>query len=266
MRMKILFLFLAFFLASGLHLFAASEQSTIDSSEITESSGIVKSRKYDDIFWTHNDSGDTARIFAIHSDGTTVATVTIDGAYHVDWEDIAISDAGQIYICDIGDNLMRRDDLVVYQIAEPKPEDQVVRVARKIKFHYESKEGKSAHFDAEACFFSDGNLYFLTKHRFYTELFRLNLSDEEPIAKPISSLGITGRVTGADVAPDGKRLAVLTYMGIYIFDKPKKNDDYLKGQYRLIEQFFGQAEGIAFDGAALIITNEESEILKVTYK
>jgi len=35
--------------------------ATIDSDEIVESSGIIKSKKYPGVFWTHNDSGDSAR-------------------------------------------------------------------------------------------------------------------------------------------------------------------------------------------------------------
>ena len=36
-----------------------------------------------------------------------------------DWEDIAIDDAGHLFIGDIGNNDARRDELAVYQIDEP---------------------------------------------------------------------------------------------------------------------------------------------------
>ncbi|RYG42513.1 hypothetical protein EON79_18735, partial [bacterium] len=39
---------------------------------IDEGSGIVASRRYPGVFWTHNDSGDAARFFAIKADGTAV--------------------------------------------------------------------------------------------------------------------------------------------------------------------------------------------------
>ena len=44
----------------------------IDFDEIVESSGIIKSKKYPGVFWTHNDSGDSARIFAITEDGKII--------------------------------------------------------------------------------------------------------------------------------------------------------------------------------------------------
>ncbi|MEK7702605.1 MAG: hypothetical protein AAB317_01405 [Nitrospirota bacterium] len=256
-------------------LFAETEPSIIDSDEINESSGLVKSRQYPGIFWTHNDSGDAPRIFAIRDDGTWVAEVKVDGALHSDWEDIAIADDGTLYICDIGDNLKRRHDLVIYQIREPNPKkDKVVKVTRKTSFRYQSaadalpQNKKSVHFDAEACFFASGNLYILTKHDFHTELYRMDLSQSEGeiVAERISKLAIPGRVTAADVTPDGKTLAVLTYMGVHVFEKPKENDNYLAGAHQMFEQFFGQSEAIAFDGSDIIITNEESQILKVPYK
>ena len=38
---------------------------TVTSSQITEASGICASRTHKDVLYTHNDSGDTHRIFAI---------------------------------------------------------------------------------------------------------------------------------------------------------------------------------------------------------
>ena len=42
------------------------------SAPINEMSGMVKSRKAPDRYWVHNDSGDTARIFAITSEGRSI--------------------------------------------------------------------------------------------------------------------------------------------------------------------------------------------------
>ena len=77
----------------------------IDSDEIVESSGLIKSKKYPGVFWTYNDSGDSARIFAISEDGKIVKPewfkfkgkykgVEVVNATHIDWEDIAADRAG----------------------------------------------------------------------------------------------------------------------------------------------------------------------------
>jgi hypothetical protein len=41
----------------------------IEAEEIAESSGLVGSRQHAGVFWTHNDSGDASRIFAITAEG-----------------------------------------------------------------------------------------------------------------------------------------------------------------------------------------------------
>jgi len=248
-------------------LFASPPSSVFSSSEINESSGIIKSGRYPNIFWTHNDSGDTARIFAIHEDGTLIAQVSVTGADNIDWEDIAVGNVGQIFICDIGNNNggKNRDDLAIYLIPEPNYNTHAsVKVARKIKFRYESGSQP----DAEACFFASGKLYILTKHRrSLTALYRLDPAKEDQVAEKVSEYAMSGMATGADVSADGKTLAVLTYLGIHLFEKPKGNDNYLAGAHKMIDLFFGQAEGIAFlNDSLLLITNEEGQLLKVPYK
>ncbi len=246
-------------------LFAAPPSSSFSSSEIDESSGIIKSRHYPNIFWTHNDSGDTARIFAVHENGKLVAEVEVEGAENVDWEDIAVGGLGQIYLCDIGNNGKDRDDLAIYLIPEPNPTtDKRVEVIQKIKFRY----GSPSQSDAEACFFASGKIYILTKHKrkSLTELYRLDPTQQDQVAEKVSEYPMSGMVTGADVSVNGKTLAVLTYLGVHIFEKPKENDNYLAGVHKTIDVFFGQAEGIAFNGSELLVTNEEGQLLKVSYK
>src|SRR4051812_10257733 len=50
---------------------------TIKSAEIDESSGLTASRCNPNIFWTHNDSGDKAFIFAINPKGEKLATFRV---------------------------------------------------------------------------------------------------------------------------------------------------------------------------------------------
>jgi hypothetical protein len=90
----------------------------------TELSGLVMSRGQPDVLWTHNDSGDRTRVFAVAPDGRLLAEVAVTGAAHVDWEDIATGrSAGEgdaLYIADIGDNKERRSGVVVYRAREPR--------------------------------------------------------------------------------------------------------------------------------------------------
>ncbi len=52
----------------------------IESSEIEESSGIAASRCNENVFWTHNDSGDEAFIYAFDGKGKKLGTWKVSGA------------------------------------------------------------------------------------------------------------------------------------------------------------------------------------------
>ena len=49
------------------------------SDAIKEASGIAASRRVDDVWWVHNDSGDTARVFAISTNGQTLGEYALTG-------------------------------------------------------------------------------------------------------------------------------------------------------------------------------------------
>ncbi len=90
---------------------------------IKESSGVVASRRFPNVFWTHNDGGGPKKqvLYAIDRQGKTLASFPVTGATFHDWEDIAIDDAGHLYLGDIGNNDSKRDTLAVYEIDEPDP-------------------------------------------------------------------------------------------------------------------------------------------------
>ena len=90
---------------------------------IAESSGVVASRRYANVFWTHNDGGGPKKqvLYAIDREGSTRASFPVVGVTLHDWEDIAIDDAGHLFLGDIGNNDAKRDKLAVYEIDEPDP-------------------------------------------------------------------------------------------------------------------------------------------------
>src|SRR5712671_690000 len=88
-------------IAPGVQLIAQ-----IGDPRIKESSGVVASRRYADVFWTHNDGGGPKKqvLYAIDRKGGTRAAFPITGPTFQDWEDIAIDGAGHLYLGDIGNN------------------------------------------------------------------------------------------------------------------------------------------------------------------
>src|SRR5688572_15552561 len=92
----------------------------LDRDKIKESSGIVASRQFPGVFWTHSDKGNAPTIFAIDRSGKLLADFRVD-AENDDWEDIATDDSGRLYIGRIGNNDAKEKEIAVYRVEEPDP-------------------------------------------------------------------------------------------------------------------------------------------------
>ena len=98
------------------------EGSPIANPAIDEASGIVASAEHAGIYFLHNDSGDSARFFAIDDGGADRGEFAIEGGTHSDYEDMArgpCSAGSCLYIGDIGDNDEAISIHTLYRVAEP---------------------------------------------------------------------------------------------------------------------------------------------------
>jgi hypothetical protein len=131
---------------------------------IDEASGMVVSQSHPDTVWILNDSGDSARLFAVSTtDGHTEGVVTLTGARNVDWEALAISPGtpqAQLWVGDVGDNDSVRGSVQVYRL--PEPAQVSGAVADWTRFDLQYPDG--AH-DAETLLVdpSTQRLYVVTK-------------------------------------------------------------------------------------------------------
>lgn len=255
----------------------------IEDVRVRESSGLAHSRQIPGIWWTHNDSGHTNHIFPMGVDGSKAAEpVEILGAVNVDWEDIAADDAGQLWISDLGNNRNRRRDLKVYVIDEPRPIPgsdppafpAAVPVKRVLRVRYPDQHAfppPQLNFDSEGIFVRNGILYVLTKHRAdsNTRLYRLvdDGGEEEQELEFLQQFDDIGMVTGAALDRSGRRLAVLTYTGVWLFTTDGETELFLGGEIRHLPAAFrawGQVEGIDWiDGDSLLISNEQRDLFRI---
>jgi hypothetical protein len=95
---------------------------------IDELSGLVQSAAHPGVLWANNDSGDTARVFALSTDGADLGTVTVGNATATDWEDLALGPgpggADHLFVGDTGGAGTAgnaRPTVTVYRFPEPTP-------------------------------------------------------------------------------------------------------------------------------------------------
>lgn len=240
-----------------------------------ENSGIVKSRRHDDLFWMHNDSGDEPRIYPIHRDGQNYADtryeeeqgVLIGGAINVDWEDIATTSSGELVIADLGNNENDRRDLVLYVLDEPAPTAGRTAFRRKVFVRYPDQDEfpaskENLNFDCEAIFTIGDTIYLLSKNRSdsLTTMYRVD-HDQSEVVNLLTRLGtfdIHGQAVGADCSGDGLRLAVLTYNGIWLFERSSQSQDFFAGGISWAPLEPHDAEAICFADAETLLMADEA--------
>jgi hypothetical protein len=235
-----------------------SSKENQSSAILSEASGLLYSQKYPNILWTHNDSGDKPRLYAL--DAKTyelLRTIKIKGAKHKDWEDITYYN-GKIVIGDIGNNKSRRDHLKLYVIDEPNPyEDKKAVVKSVMTFTYSNQHGKKIkNFDAEALFSFNNALFILTKHREDTQTTLYKIKKKR--AQKIVDFPIGGKVTGAD--SNSRYVAVLTYDTLWLLEPSQQSDNIFDGNIYHKSIRMGQAEGVAFHGENIDVIHENGDI------
>jgi hypothetical protein len=248
-------------------------QGWIRSALVKECSGITKSRSQKDVFWVHNDSNNDSRIFAVRENGLPAGAypssekgVRVTNALNFDWEDVTSDDLGRLIIADTGNNIPLRSVLTLYRVDPPDPvsgEDQTR--AEKMLLYF--PDHLIPAYNCEAVFWAAGSIYLLTKTRggAHTGLYTAGPFEHGKIVplNKICSFDFDAPVTSAETSPDRRKLAVLTYKSVWLFEKSPGQENYLLGKRRVFSIHAGQCEGVCFDGDDLIIANEEGRIMEM---
>lgn len=249
---------------------------------IGEASGIATGVASPGVLYVHNDSGDSARFFALDArTGHTLAVFQVPGAKNIDWEDIAAApDArgvASLWLADIGDNARTRSEIDVYRVNEPRVDhsrtDVTAMTSPPQMWRLRYPDGAA---DAESLAVSPhGAGYIVTKSfsgasQVYALPLRADPSRVQTLRR-IGSLhfGFTATqggpsqigqltATGAALSRDGTVLAVRTYTDAYLWQV--SDDDVgaalTSRPLRVPLPPQPQGEGIAFDGSRLLLDSE----------
>ena len=232
---------------------------------IREASGIVASRRHPGIYWVHNDSGNPPAIFAVRRDGSLVREYPV-GVPNVDWEDIAADDAGHLYLGEIGNNGGKLPLRAIYRVDEPDPAVPAEKpLPVTLSTFYRFPAG--GRFDAESLVIEGKRALIIAKYLDgrEAEVFAVPLDPPASIFGPalperVATLpGFVEAATGADLSPDGTRLAVCSLGVTRVYGRAGTGWK-LVGQARYDA---GQVEAIAWEGADLILANEGRDLFRI---
>ncbi len=189
---------------------------TMEDPRITESSGLARSTVHPGVLYTHNDRGGAPSVFAVDGSGTR-AVLRLDVAA-TDWEDIATTSDGMIWVADTGDNDGVRESVQLHVAEEP---DTLVSSTLSATT-YDLRYPDGPH-DAEALLVdpADDRVYLVTKDE---EEGRVYQAPEELDPEGVNELRRVGtapaNVTGGDFSPDGRLVALRNQGKAYFATEP----------------------------------------------
>jgi hypothetical protein len=239
-----------------------------------ECSGLVRSRQHDDLFWSINDSGNPPRIYPLrrHGEdfppaaGESSPGVLVEGVQNVDWEDLTLDADGRLIVADVGNNLNQRQDLTLYVFAEPSPTVARVTPAQRLVVRFPDQTQfpppkENLNFDCEALFTVGNTIHLLSKHRSdtLTKLYRLDhpQPDQPNVLTLVDRFDPLGMVTAANATRDGKRLAVITYQSVWLFERDTLDQPFFSARIRWAPFVSAQMESVCFaDDQTLLLADE----------
>jgi hypothetical protein len=235
---------------------------------LDEVSGLAASRRQPGLLWAVEDGGNSTLVYGLRLGGHVAKVVGGTAIAGVDVEEIASGPGPSgpaLYVADIGDNGLARDELAVYRVREPAAGGSTaggLGAAERLAFRY--PDGPH---DAEAILVDprSGRLFVITKSLRGARLYALPAGARAGVVTlvrlPAPALADVALVTGASVTPGGDRVVVRTYLSAYEFVRPAGRPlqaAFRAQPARIALPLERQGEAIAYTagGRALVTTSE----------
>ncbi len=253
--------------------------------QLKEASGLAPSYRKPDVYFSMNDSGNAAELFALRSDGTHAGVWAINYSGRHDFEDMAaFAFNGERYllVADTGDNLYWRPVVRLLIIAEPDLDritEEALEPAWVINLRY--PDGPR---DVEAVAVDEATeqVFLISKRRIPPEIFCVPLRPDEKLvtATYVGRLGALPQPSGRDLREDpewgsyrssptalgmkGDKAVVITYRDGYLFSRRKGEswvDAFAKAPERIPLPHLRGLEAGTFHASEnkFLIVNERKE-------
>jgi SdiA-regulated len=241
----------------GKNLYKMTKTGTLPAA-VNETSGLALGSKTGNL-WTLNDSGNPSELYEVDAVGNIMTQLKLPKLRNMDWEDLAQDNKGNLFIADVGNNSNQRKDLTIYKINPKTPDNfETIRLSYADQTDFPPLP-EQRNFDCEATVWYKNKLYLFSKNRSKTnrfvKLYSIPDSEGTYVAASSDSVYSKAMVTAADISPDGKTLALLTYGKVLLFDV--EEDLNFNKPRQCIKTGKGQTEAIVFvNNTDFVITNE----------
>jgi hypothetical protein len=283
LRILIPIVIMLFFGAYGRHRHQRQESNICGRLQIKamdEISGIAASGINPDIYYVHNDSGDTSRFFAILPTGKVKSTIYFKGdpkeilfGVH-DCEDIAVGPGpakgkSYVYLGDIGDNYSIRKYITVYRMEEKTAwaKDSLSK-AEAVPIHFKYPDGPK---DAETLMIDpiEKLMYIVSKRQDSVTVYTSPLSyiaNDTLVLTKRCKLFFKGYIllkwiTAGDISKDGQQILIKSYSKVYYWKRDNNEPVWKTLQKKPLELPYiqekqGEAIGFTPDGKGYYTTSE----------
>ncbi|MEA5257035.1 hypothetical protein VB264_04505 [Arcicella aquatica] len=250
----------------------------IENKAIDEASGLIASQTNKGYLWTHNDSGDSNRIFLMDKAGKGLYEFYLQGATNRDWEAISsvtFPEGSYLYVGEIGDNNAQYDEYAIYKVAEPTiaantPSVNTLTNVQKITFKYPdgAKDAECMLIDQET-----KDIYILSKREKNQRLYRIPYPQsfsqtitaefvEEVSFSVANNQGFY--ITDGSISADNQEILIKNYLQVFHWRRQTNESipSALKRAASLLPYTAEpQGEGISFsyDGSSFYTISEESD-------
>lgn len=233
---------------------------------INESSGLARSNRFPGTFYTHNDSGDSARFWRFDVKGKIWGPYNVEGAEAIDWEGASsakIGDKNYLYFADIGDNGERRTSIQVYRVEEPEIGTKTLRAVKfELRYPMGSYNAEAFMVDPKTEEMFVVSKTTLSRPRLFA--FRPESGKATIVGNELGRIDLDGvidaakLITGGDISPDGRHLVLRSYVAAHEFAYSSGSRWWESKSYRIKTAPEIQGEAIAYssDGKRLVTTSE----------
>jgi hypothetical protein len=250
---------------------------------LDEASGIAQGIRSPGVLYVQNDSGDSARFFALDArTGKTLAVYDVPGATNHDWEDIAVAPDSRgvpsVWISDAGDNDYNRSEVQIYRVDEPRVDPRgtgaTLQTSKPDEWRLNYPDGPQ---NVESLMVAPGGQMYLANKVILgdTTVFSVPLQPDADAVRTVTQIGyfqtretntVGGpnalgqlTVTGGALSPSGNLLVLRTYTDAYLWRVGAGGVAAALTRAPVVTPLPAQpqGEGITFDGNRLLTDSEK---------